>query len=753
MHTIHRLCRGCISQNLPQVRVSRGDDGFGFTICCDAPVRVQAVEPGGPAHAAGLQQGDSVLQLNSLPVETWQCVDLAHAIRSCSSQIVLVVWRGLPELRPHSQTTGRKLLPHPAHSKHGRRWGQGSGVRSSLGALGYLWRDRKDQQVQQDQQDYSPRSATMKGTHVTSSHGDNYIILSHVDPGGQLLQSVYQDREGADGQLYQTQPSRGQHLQPDPRPGSSRRPFTSTLPPPISTSSNHPGNYGNYQNCTIVQSHVPCSYGPYSSPAPRTLIFPVFVQPLDLCSPDRTLLMSEEMMLHQANLLPARVTVLIYSDLLLFTREDEAGRCNVLQSPVYLNTLQLREVSSAPLQIHFLSGSLWTSLQLVTTETGHPHQLSDLPSDFGLLSLCRPCSPLPPLCDSLKASSPYSPSSHLFSLPLNTTFSPPSKTFPTPPTLLPHSPPTCSSINSPVWKDKGGEERQQGEGESASETSEDTGAPPPFILKESDGKVELSFRPAVLRRSLSEGSLLQEPRSTRFLSESTIHGISPHTTPDPHRPSTHTLTKQLTRKGGSLHQMLLLLNDTKDAEFGDFELRTKTKSLAADVRNHLLFLQQRKNSSCFHGNSLEKALRNSRPCTRVVLRWAESLEALLTNQYGLAVFRHFLRSEFSEENLDFWLAVETFKRTRPLSKMATRAVKIYEEFISTSAERQVNVDLSVRESTSQGLRLGVNPTSFQGAQDQIFGLMECDSYPRFLRSRLYTQLANQGAQTESAPRA
>lgn len=33
-------------------------------------------------------------------------------------------------------------------------------------------------------------------------------------------------------------------------------------------------------------------------------------QPLDLCSPDRTLLMSEEMILHQADLLPAKVTPL-----------------------------------------------------------------------------------------------------------------------------------------------------------------------------------------------------------------------------------------------------------------------------------------------------------------------------------------------------------------------------------------------------------------------------------------------------------
>ncbi|KAM9360742.1 regulator of G-protein signaling 3-like [Symphorus nematophorus] len=861
MHTIHRLCRVCIEQNLPQVNIARGKDGFGFTICSDCPVRVQAVDSGGPAHQSGLRQGDSVLQLNGVPVETWKCVDLAHAIRSCPSQIVLVVWRGLPELRSgceallrpptHNTTTGRKLLPHPAHSKHGhrRRRGQRLGVRSSLGSLGSLgslWRDRKEEQDEEDDEEdeeeqevFSPRTATLKGTRVTSSHGDNYIILSPVSPGGQLLQPVYHDRNGTIGRLYQTHPSRGQNLLHDPRPSSSQRTFssrTSTLPPPPSTSSSssssapQPGNYGNYQNCTIVQSHLPCSsYGTYITLAPKTLIFPVFVQPLDLCSPDRTLLMAEEMILHQNDQLPAKVTVLIYSDLLLFTREDEAGRCNVLQSPVYLNALQLREAPSEPLLLHLLQMTPMSQMsqtsqtsrhrlfsleafsieqkvrvslclhdniqlqqQLVATDTerhAHHHQLSDLPSDFGLLSL-RPSDLL------FRPSSPFS------------------------------SPDPEEEERKKRRREELVEERQQGEGESASETSESVGgvggrglllSPHHFNMKEEEeeetdeDEEEEEEEGGVLRRSLSEGSLLQEPRSPRFLSDSTIHRLTCPATLDPdldldsalRRPSIQSLRKQLTREGGTLHQLLLLLNRTKVQtrtdenrpeqnrpeqtrkeqtrmdqnrtdqngpgrtrmdQNGPEQTRTdqdrpewtrtdqnrpgQTRmDQAADVRSRLLFLRRRKNSACVHGNSLEKALRNNRPSAQEVLRWAESLEALLTNQYGLAVFRHFLRSEFSEENLDFWLAVERFKRTRPLSKMATRAAKIYDEFISTDAARQVNVDSSVRESTNQSLCLGVSPASFQLAQDQIFGLMESDSYPRFLRSRLYAQLANQGTKT------
>lgn len=69
-----------------------------------------------------------------------------------------------------------------------------------------------------------------------------------------------------------------------------------------------------------------------------------------------------------------------------------------------------------------------------------------------------------------------------------------------------------------------------------------------------------------LRRSLSEGFLVLEPPSPRFLSDSTIHTLLRPTLdlqPDACSPSVQTLMKQLTQEGGSLNQMLLLLNGTK----------------------------------------------------------------------------------------------------------------------------------------------------------------------------------------------
>lgn len=38
-----------------------------------------------------------------------------------------------------------------------------------------------------------------------------------------------------------------------------------------------------------------------------------------------------------------QVTLFVYSDLLLFTKEDEPGRCNVLRNPLYLQSVKLQE--------------------------------------------------------------------------------------------------------------------------------------------------------------------------------------------------------------------------------------------------------------------------------------------------------------------------------------------------------------------------------------------------------------------------
>lgn len=57
---------------------------------------------------------------------------------------------------------------------------------------------------------------------------------------------------------------------------------------------------------------------------------------------------------------------------------------------------------------------------------------------------------------------------------------------------------------------------------------------------------------------------------------------------------------------------------------------------------------------------------------------------------GLAAFRAFLRTEFSEENLEFWLACEDYKKIKSQSKMASKAKKIFAEYIAIQSCKEVS---------------------------------------------------------------
>ena len=63
---------------------------------------------------------------------------------------------------------------------------------------------------------------------------------------------------------------------------------------------------------------------------------------------------------------------------------------------------------------------------------------------------------------------------------------------------------------------------------------------------------------------------------------------------------------------------------------------------------------------------------------------------------GQTAFRDFLKSEFCEENLDFWLACQEFKTCDSPEELTRRAARIYEEFISDESPRQVSIRTCVQ---------------------------------------------------------
>ncbi|XP_027682731.1 regulator of G-protein signaling 3 isoform X11 [Caretta caretta] len=164
---------------------------------------------------------------------------------------------------------------------------------------------------------------------------------------------------------------------------------------------------------------------------------------------------------------------------------------------------------------------------------------------------------------------------------------------------------------------------------------------------------------------------------------------------------------------------------------------------AKDMKNRLGIFRRRNESPGANPISkLDKAMKSLKPTPEEALKWGESLEKLLLHRYGLAAFRAFLRTEFSEENLEFWLACEEYKKIKSQSKMVSKAKKIFAEYIAIQSCKEVNLDSYTREHTKENLQT-ITRSCFDLAQKRIYGLMEKDSYPRFLRSELYLDIINQ----------
>ncbi|XP_015247938.1 PREDICTED: regulator of G-protein signaling 3 isoform X1 [Cyprinodon variegatus] len=982
MHTIHGLCHLCIGCRLPQVTILRGKDGYGFTICSDSPVRVQAVDPGGPADQAGLQQLDTLLQLNGQPVEQWKCVDLAHAIRNSANEITVVVWRTGPSAKPSfeglihrpsykpstsnydppSPPTRRRapdvgpskpppaVPPLPAHHRPtaARRLlvnGSETGNSVGVGRGTLAWGAHMGSAEELDGKPrllHHPPTATLKGTRVKASNGDNYIILAPINPGSQILRPVYPDNQGTLGynRLYPTRQTSG------PESGSSgggafsggvnaggsggggfssrtgflRRSNNSKASKGSSTSNNtslfnyqqQNANFANYQNCTIVRSHTPhANYG-YVKVAPKILIFPIFVQPLDLCS--RTLNISEEMILHESKHHSLKVTVFVYNDLLLITRENEPGRCNVLQSPLYLRHLRLQDDYTDGMRFYLihmtekcdcllsleaysadqkrrvcqcLKDNIDKQLQLHRREPAVPHfeqmlepkvdasscELGGPEVDRESVGLHMPMHSPEGEDSSLYPSSPSEPatlgSPHPSEplTPLDEVYTPLGgllgsgdrhKVPPTPPPSTEgEDSKSIEGHEMDIWKECKDEEEKMakeeeeegsskrseegdkdGEGDDrcedeanlnlvASNTDEDnvseppdTNAPPSsssssFVIPElrldrsfsadalsspntdeeeydddeeeesdeeddeddsddaylqrSDSKrrsmVEgatcekhgggrLSVQNSLRRRTHSEGSLLQEPRTPCFTSDNAINCLEAggvHHKGGWTLPSPKTLKKELMKNGGSMHQLCMLFSGRKlsagspcSCEVSpDGTKKKKPKNLAKDMKNRLAFLRRRNESPGSNpAGKLDKSMKSVKPTPEEALKWGDSLDKLLTHKYGLAAFRAFLRTEFSEENLEFWLACEEYKKVKSQSKMASKAKKIFAEYIAIQSCKEVNLDSYTRDHTKDNLQ-NVTRSCFDLAQRRIYGLMEKDSYPRFLRSELYLDLINQ----------
>ncbi|KAL3983404.1 hypothetical protein ACER0C_015029 [Sarotherodon galilaeus] len=160
---------------------------------------------------------------------------------------------------------------------------------------------------------------------------------------------------------------------------------------------------------------------------------------------------------------------------------------------------------------------------------------------------------------------------------------------------------------------------------------------------------------------------------------------------------------------------------------------TEQKDSAKERRSRLVFMRQwsqvgHSRKRRYNRDELEK--------------WAESLNALLGSPTGVSVFGAFLRSEFSEENLQFYLACERYKHSSTNFSLQRRAKDICTTYIQPGAPREVNLDSKTRDLTIQLLQ-APSRTSLSHAQKRIYSLLDTDCYSRFLQSNVYLSLLHE----------
>lgn len=77
------------------------------------------------------------------------------------------------------------------------------------------------------------------------------------------------------------------------------------------------------------------------------------------------------------------------------------------------------------------------------------------------------------------------------------------------------------------------------------------------------------------------------------------------------------------------------------------------------------------------------------PTLEEVNAWAQSFDKLMLTPAGRNAFREFLRTEFSEENMLFWMACEELKQESNKSVIEEKARLIYEDYISILSPKEV----------------------------------------------------------------
>ncbi|XP_078734155.1 regulator of G-protein signaling 3-like isoform X1 [Lampetra fluviatilis] len=848
-----------------KMEIERGAEGYGFTICCDSPVRVQSVDAGGPADKVGLQPLDTILLLNDMDVRPCKCVELANAIRNCPATITLTVQR----LTPGTSSDGS---PPPPSAEKAR--GARPPPRLSTGGPGSVVAPCRSLSF----------SATVPGGHCARRFSSPTSV-GRASVSGQRRGFVAPPPPPAPPALSPPPPPTPccpeQQQQQQPEEGMAVRccrhidgghPILTDLNRNQIIGPVHVAEHEQLLRCTGRASGSARGVAPQSlgNDLQKPIVFPLSVQPIALHEQARTLCLSDDVLWRQSSKDVQKVRLFVYNDLLLLAQRNDRDEFLVLRNPVYLCSAWLPEpehetLDDCTIPISYKSEGEESELVLEAMNVESKAKLCHLLRGISertrkqqqhqhILHLqSSPATPLSSqqwhrstrkgaviLHDSSTMELGTRPSddhqhhhrhhgrhvdgetgggSHGSVLPRVFLEIPPvsmrgggvgrrSRSVEELARSAHESESDPESRGRSRSGDGGGSSRSSrsssgGSSRSSRSNSSSTSSCDHDEVDTPDRRrtsasveglssvtVEVTVTPcadfparygvidvdspralgggflsprdegSLRRRTYSENNLLRDTRTPPSPTDvSGRLGSSAQRDDSTTRSDWSLLGPPWVATGTSIDKKKTASNPTLYAPFlkfkkvsppdmgigetdGGTKNKQKSTNLAKGMKSRLGFLRRKPDPSDFPAASGPALGKHSRPSCEDAMKWSESFEKLLAHKYGLAAFRAFLKTEFSEENIDFWLACEDFKRSaRSTSKLVSKSKKISEEFIAIQSPKEVNLDSSTREVTMANLQKPT-VTSLDLAQKRIYGLMERDSYPRFLRSDLYHDLTN-----------
>ncbi|RUS77443.1 hypothetical protein EGW08_014796 [Elysia chlorotica] len=168
----------------------------------------------------------------------------------------------------------------------------------------------------------------------------------------------------------------------------------------------------------------------------------------------------------------------------------------------------------------------------------------------------------------------------------------------------------------------------------------------------------------------------------------------------------------------------------------------KSRNIAKKISRKMQFLRRRHTDSTLGVVERDEGARRLATIDpEEAQEWSKSFNTLLFDKTGLELFRGFLLSEHSDENIEFWIACENYKHSKSSKQLPTLAQRIFNDYIAVQARKEVNLDSKTRTMTYESVTSNPNRQTFDEAQRRVQALMEKDSYRRFLESEIYVDLA------------